>query len=364
MLPDGISFWQAYLYAMGSLLAFSLGMRFSILIHELGHAVAGRMRGFQFSHLLSGRLWINRRNGSLSIRRQHQFRFPGGFCLSVPPPDATRNDLLWFIAGGPIASATLAFLGIAVAWSMGPQTGYLGIGAKLVFGMTGVASALLFATSVFWPAPSSGLIQDGARIRMLWRDEVAVSSELAALRLFGLTGLGVRPRDWPTETLEQVDAKGTDRLRWMRASAEVGILIDRDEHVQALAHSEELMSEAESMTPVERKLYALTHSLLIAHVKSDGENARKWLNESQGCLVESHQVLTAEAAVLHAEGATDEALATVDRARAAWEDALFPLTDGSRELLAAVEAKMRTQELAGAERQCAAPSTAPRRHET
>ena len=118
------------------------------------------------------------------------------------------------------------------------------------------------------------------------------------------------------------------------------------------------------MTPVERKLYALTHSLLIAHVKGDGENARKWLNESQGCLVESHLVLTAEAAVLHAEGATDEALVTVDRARAAWEDALFPLTDGSRELLAAVEAKMRPQALAGAERQCAVPSSGPRRHET
>ncbi len=344
LIPESATPNQRLLHQAGFLLATIWGWRAAILIHEAGHALTGWKRGFEFCCIVTGRYLIHRPDGSLRIRRQREFAFLGGFYMPAPKPDASRNDLLWLLAGGPIASAALALFGLGIAWYMGPQSGHVGAVARMALGVTGAISALLFASSAFTPAPPSGLVQDGARIRMLWNDDVAVASELAALRLAGFKGRGVRPRDWSPEVIEQVDAKGTARLRWVRKNAEVAVSLDRGEAAQALSQSKELMEEAESMTLLERKGYALPHSLLLAYVEGDGPNARKWLELSRGGFVQSHALLRAEAAVLNAEGATEEALSTVEKARTAWADALFPVTDGDRDLVAAVEAEIRSSE--------------------
>jgi len=174
---------------------------------------------------------------------------------------------------------------------------------------------------------------------MLGQEEVAVGSEVAALRRAGYGSSGVRPRDWRRRTLEELDDSGTDRLRWVRRSAEIAATIDEGDLAQALVRSVELMGEADSMSSIERKLYVLMHSLLVAHVEGDGVEARRWFDASRGGLTQKHDVLTAEAAVQHAEGATEQARKTLVKARAAWDDALYPVTEYHRELAATVESK-------------------------
>jgi hypothetical protein len=84
-----------------------------VLIHEIGHAIAGRVAGFRISEIRLGYGAFVAAPKWLGIT-WHLRAFPyGGFCLGFPKKEpATRGQSTVFILGGPLVNLALLIVGI------------------------------------------------------------------------------------------------------------------------------------------------------------------------------------------------------------------------------------------------------------
>jgi hypothetical protein len=170
----------------------------AILVHEAGHAAAGRAVGFRFYFLVAGFLRVDRDELTerLRVRVNRDGALFGGVaaCLPTDTRDLTRR-LGWMIAGGPLASLALALVAGAAASLPGlPPL------ARLVIGTTAVVSGLLTVVTLV-PMRASGFVSDGGRLLRIFRGGPTAEREGATLPLLALSTAHVRPREWPAELI-------------------------------------------------------------------------------------------------------------------------------------------------------------------
>ena len=98
-------------------IAFVLVAAFlAISVHEVGHALGGRLHGMRLSMLIVGPVHIQREaDGRLGWRLNRRLSLAGGVVSSVPTrTEGLRRAMLSFAAGGPVTSIVVGLLVFAV----------------------------------------------------------------------------------------------------------------------------------------------------------------------------------------------------------------------------------------------------------
>jgi hypothetical protein len=166
----------------------------ALAVHELGHAIGGRLARFRFQLLVVGPLRVERDEVTqrVTVGLNRELSLYGGVAASVPLDTANLGArMAVVVAGGPVASVLLA----AVAWSLAPlvtSAPFMQM-QLVVLGMLSAGTACV----TLLPMRSGGFSTDGARLLRLVRQGPAARREAATLPLIAMMSAGTPPREWP-----------------------------------------------------------------------------------------------------------------------------------------------------------------------
>jgi len=287
-------------------LVWILAVHVMILLHELGHLVAGIIVGMPpggirvgcFQALRSGERWVFRLDwkGLLS-----------GIAVPLPPQNGFRaSDFAWMVAGGPIVS----IISIAACW-----------GAWLRYG-NGAAD---WIGSSFWAAGiglfsliplSSGVHKsDAARLWMLLRNPGQAEAWMALIAVNAENITGVRPRDWTASLVEKMmsaplqnsAAVVPELLCYCR-------LLDQGHEESALTHLENCLASSEKAGAKIRQTLYLEAAGAVAFHRHNAGHARTW-QERAIRLGQPESRAGSSAAISICEGRYADALREIEEAR-------------------------------------------------
>lgn len=168
-----------------------------VLIHELGHAIAGHLAGMEalsigvlgwrWDH--DGRAWRRRRGDAVAGI--------SGYALMAPRSAAELNRarVAFFVLGGPAANILLATPALAF-WLGGNGSGLALLAAKAC-----AIVGLGFGLVNLLPFRSGGFRTDGGTLLDLLRDPQGMAIGFTALHVLRASRAGIRARDWSRELL-------------------------------------------------------------------------------------------------------------------------------------------------------------------
>lgn len=164
------------------------GFYVCVVIHELGHLIAGRFAGVPTGAFSVGGFTMARSGDHWTFRFDRRWLL-GGFVIPLPPSrDFDRGRYAWLVAGGPVASILMSI----ACWSAFQRFGdgsLQWIGSLFWTSLMAVLAALI-------PQRSMGIRSDSARLWQLFRDPEGARRWAALVALNGDDMKGVRPRDW------------------------------------------------------------------------------------------------------------------------------------------------------------------------
>lgn len=280
------------------LLALSLGVTIvafvvAVVVHELGHVVAGYATGLRVARVALGPLEI-RDFGRPRVRLVPSLRagvvlVPYGRAESLGP---LRWGLVISTAAGPLTG--LAFGGALIALSGG-----LHFGSDLSpLQMTGQASLILGVLNLL-PLRSGEELADGRRMFSLLLHTRESGQILAATMMLGEALSGRRPREWDGGLLAVMERSPDEpfaRLCLYEAAMDRGEIETAGRHLDAaLDLRKEDWTAADAILFAEAAYYTARH-------RGDARAARAWLGIAEGWTVPEYLRARAQAAVLSAEG--------------------------------------------------------------
>ncbi len=275
----------------------------SILLHEGGHLLGGRLASFHPRLLIAGPLRVEFRAGRGRFSWERSLALWGG--LSACLPDALdlqnlQRRLLLMVAGGPAASLLASALGWGlVVFTHHPLLRFLG-------GCTGLLNAVL-ALVTLMPISAGGFRSDGQRLLQLLRGGPS-ARRLTALHFLLALSEQTRPRDWPADMMSDCF---TDPSYDGVSSAWLCHLwhLDREEWTAAERSLEEALQLAPQWPATARPLLYAGAAYFLATHTAQTARAQSYLDRCTA----ARGLLTPEALVL-AEAAVARALGDHDRA--------------------------------------------------
>jgi hypothetical protein len=281
-----------------------------VLVHELGHALAGALVGFRFQLVQVGPLALVRTPEGLRLRRQRVAGLVLGQQSSAPEDD---RALPWRLAahgaGGPLLNlltAVLAFGAVAAAGHPSSAAGAHALGLLWVLGAVSV-----FGLADLVPLRLRGQPSDGARILHALRSGRNPAG-LALLQASMRQARALRPRAWGLDAralarLAETDGRARDELLLFA----LGLALDQGD--RALAR-ELLVRGGAIRDPATRVELGLQAAMFEA-LEGEPARARQLLAAAGGHRTLPEYSSLASAAVLAAEGRPEEAR----QALARWE---------------------------------------------
>jgi hypothetical protein len=254
---------------MSYLLSFVL----TVVVHEVGHLLAGWIVGFRFSYISVGPLSLKVEYGRLKLRLQRAMPAAGYAGMHLDRVRRLRRRLLFFTVAGPLAnllSATGAailldyFLSASKSWLYFPTQVFLGI--SLFIGLVNLV-----------PFRLGMLYTDGARIAMLLSSRPRARRWICIMALANQNQRGVRSKHLRRTWLEAASSLSDGSVddfagNWMAyASAN-----DRKEASLAALHLERCLALVNLLGPTTQDLVALEAAVFTAWFRKDAVTAQKW----------------------------------------------------------------------------------------
>ena len=173
----------------------------ALAVHEIGHAIGGRLYGMRLGMLIVGPVHIQREpDGRLGWRLNTRLSLAGGVVSSVPGnPQGLRRAMLSFAAGGPVTSIVAGVLVLATyaltdlrdtSATQGSLQDALAAG---VFMLGTVSVGIGFVTLL--PINQGPFVNDGKRILKLLRPAASADAYAAVMAVGAYEVAQVRPRD-------------------------------------------------------------------------------------------------------------------------------------------------------------------------
>ena len=174
----------------------------SIIIHEGGHFIFGKLSGYEFASFRIGNIMFVKNNGKMTYKRYH-IPGTGGQCLMIPPDvkdDKYDFPNFLYSLGGVIMN--FIFGGIClISYIMLPYVIFLSEGLIM-----GVGLSLYFGLLNGIPRKIGGIANDGANALYLDEDINSKKAFYSQLKINGLLTKGVRLKDMD-ESLFDVDER-------------------------------------------------------------------------------------------------------------------------------------------------------------
>lgn len=231
---------------------FAISYFVELIIHELGHLIAGLMTGYGFGSFRIGSLMIVKENGKIKFKK-HSVAGTGGQCLMTPPP---LNDgdypVILYNLGGVIINMISAAICAALAIVFIDHSIVF-----CIFAMTAI-SAFLVAVTNGIPLKLGVINNDGSNARELYKNREAKVAFHNQFKMIELITAGVRLRDMDDSLFPLPSEEGMQNS--ISASAAVfheNRLMDQGKYDKALLLIDKLISEKNA-------LIGLHKSLLVA----------------------------------------------------------------------------------------------------
>mgnify|MGYP001381381839 CR=1 FL=1 len=200
----------------------------TIVIHELGHLLGGRLVGFRAFLLIVGPLRLERSTTGWRFAMNRSIALAGGLAGTAPTDThRVRQRTAVVIAGGPIASLVTGVLALAWCGALRPfdfdiATPYARILLAVVLAAYGMG-ALGIGLITLVPGRSAGFRTDGAQLLTFLRGGAEGERAAALGALVGQSLSGVRPRDYSRALLDTAmqpeDGSAEELAAWQLALA-------------------------------------------------------------------------------------------------------------------------------------------------
>jgi hypothetical protein len=250
------------------LLIYELVFFISVLVHELGHLVAGLAVGLEFSSLNVGIFLLDKQAHGYRLRLIPWRINSSGFCSMSP---RSTNNLagcyLRFSLGGPVASLLLLLVTLALPW---------GLLVGFMFFVNLFTSLLSFI-----PIDTGGRHSDAKRVLVLARGGVAAEQVVAMLYFVALDSRGVEPRDWPRELLDKICVPIQDQsMRTAGLAFRYCSAVDSGDPELMAEILEEALARSDRMRPSGLRAFFVGASFFQEVYRGNAPLARKWLRRA------------------------------------------------------------------------------------
>jgi hypothetical protein len=289
---------DARLVAQLPLLALSLvvtlvALAVAVLVHEIGHVIAGYVTGLRVARVNLGPVEISD-HGRSRIRLVPSLM--AGVVLVPYDRAASLGRLRWGLvistAAGPLTGLAFGVALIALAGGLDFR------GPLSPLEMAGQASLILGVLNLL-PLRTGETLADGRRIFSLLLHTRESGQILVATMMLGEALSGRRPREWDAGLLGVMERSPDEpfaRLCLYEAALDRGEIDAAGRHLDAaVALRQENWTAGDAVLFTEAAYYAARH-------RNDARAGRAWLGIAAGWSVVDYLRARAEAAVLCAEG--------------------------------------------------------------
>jgi len=284
----------------------------ALAVHEVGHAIGGRLRGMRLGMLIVGPVHIQREpDGRLNWRLNRRLSLAGGVVSSVPGSTrGLRRTMLSFVAGGPVTSIVVGVLvfmiyvlaDIGDTWAaQGPLHDAVAAG---VFFLGSVSVGLGLVTLL--PINQGAFVNDGKRILKLLRPGAYADAYAAVMALGAYAVAQVPPGDRDPELVAKgaslADGSHEDLAGRLAAHSDA---LHRGDVEAAGEHMRYLLGHRDGAYPPYQPVIDLAAAYFEAAYAGDAVSARSRLEAAgkSALLAFDPTVWTrTEGAVLLAEG--------------------------------------------------------------
>jgi len=265
----------------------------AVLVHELGHVVAGYLVGLRVARVHLGPLEI-RDHGRPRVRLVRSLQ--AGVVLVPFDRAAALGPLRWGLivstAAGPLSGLVSGVVMISLA-------GGLRLGDPFSLLQAVAQMSLILGALNLLPLRSGDQLADGRRILSLLVRNRECGQILAATLMLAEALSGRRPREWDPALLAVMERSPEDvfaRLVLYEAAIDRGDIEVAGRHLDAA-----VVLRKEKWTAADAILFTEAAYFTARH-RGDARAARSWLGFAHGGPVQGYTRARAEAAVLCAEG--------------------------------------------------------------
>lgn len=273
-----LSFWDREFF-MGGLVVFWLALVAAVVVHELGHFVAGRLMGFSLQFLQVGPLSIGYDHGNLRIQYRPNWGVAGLTAMHVSKILRLRRKLLVYVAAGPITNLLFVLVGWGLTQNFAADFNIFFWSAIQPFS---AACLLAFLASVIPYRSANGFFSDGARLRMLLRPDVETK------RWYAIIGVGVqrrygrRPREWNRRWLALASSgEGPSVVALVGKFLSYAAANDRKDEAGAGQLLESCLRDVGVARGAFRDSLIHEAAVFQAWFRNDAEKAQKWFARIQ-----------------------------------------------------------------------------------
>lgn len=247
----------------------------TVIVHELGHVIAGWLVGFRFRMINLGPLSLGREHGRLRMGWR-QGMFVGSTGMTTQSMRSMHRRLLIFVMGGPAANILSIPAAVLLVNHLLPNL--TGTSLEALAAQFAVFS-LVAGFANLAPLRSS-VLSDGARIELLIRGGSRARRWLTLEAIQRLYVRGTRARRWKSTWVRAAssapdasyDAFAGEWLAYMWAS-------DRKDEAVAAAHIEKCLECASTLPHFAREILAQEASIVVAWWRNDADLATRWLTQ-------------------------------------------------------------------------------------
>jgi hypothetical protein len=305
--PGKITLWQVVLIPIAILLL-------TVIVHELGHLIAGLLARFRFVLLAVGPVKLYADGPRLRLGLNHRLAF-GGMTICVPRHTRQLGRrVAGMILAGPCANLGLSAL-IGFVFLLQPR---LDLAGALFLQGLAFLSGIMGLLNLF-PIHSKGFTSDGRRAWDLLRGTPEAQRWLALWTLLATAIGGTRPADQDPDLITRAMALPDDSvdhlsaLMWAYYAA-----LDQGQWDEARFWLDEIQDRVNALPEAVRAAYLIEIAYFVAAIDHDAARARALLAEAKHpLLVSASTRARAEAALLLAEGQPGPAIQRAQEALAA-----------------------------------------------
>lgn len=316
LLVIGVLFGGFIGWALGNLVSFDEGLFealglwwtlwglvamvfFAILLHELGHVIGGKRAGFQFAMLVVGPIKIVKEQGRLQFKWNTSLGMAGGLALMLPKGAPTRQQLGYYILGGPSASWIGAIVLVVV--------GYIGYQASdglsrdlFSLALMGALISASIGCATLIPSRMGGFDSDGAQWRDVKKGGHRAERKMLMYAILGESMRGIRPRDWEPLLLDQARSFQSDEPSVIQVALAVFLYqhyLDAGDTERARVSLDRAYGMREAYPGPARGSLHVEAAYFKARYSGNREQAEAALAQAKGGFVEKTARLRAESAI-------------------------------------------------------------------